>query len=436
MKKVSIIIRTKNEEKWVSHCLISIFKQEYKSFEVILVDNMSTDSTVKIAERYPIDKVINIENFKPGLAINKGIRASTGEYIVCLSAHCVPKDSNWLQKLVCTLEESDEYAGVYGRQLPLSYTEPVDKRDLLIVFGLDKKIQIKDYFFHNANSIFRRSVWDQYSFDEEVMNIEDRVWGKEVIEAGYKIVYEPDAAVYHYHGLHQGNVPKRVQGVVSVIERVDKSSFGELPESMRPENIKVAAIIPISINIEKNTRNYTLLSKAVELLTSSKLISEIFIVSRVKEVVDELPVYWIDRNEIPFVDTLNLDSLMQECLNIIESRNIFPDSMLYVNHDYLNRPEDLFNELVYDAQYKGFDSIFPGLIDYGTYWISNKQGEFVQTHDSIKTREQQEPQYRAIYGLGCLSSTWLVRRGKMIGGRIGILKLNDSRYVDRLKYLK
>ena len=41
--KVSIIVRTYNEERWIAHCLGAIFSQEFDSFEVILVDNNSTD---------------------------------------------------------------------------------------------------------------------------------------------------------------------------------------------------------------------------------------------------------------------------------------------------------------------------------------------------------------------------------------------------------
>ena len=48
---VSIVIRTKNEEKWIESCLKSVFNQNYKNFEVILVDNKSTDNTVKIAKK-------------------------------------------------------------------------------------------------------------------------------------------------------------------------------------------------------------------------------------------------------------------------------------------------------------------------------------------------------------------------------------------------
>ena len=57
---VSIIIRTKNEERWISSCLNEVFKQSYKNFEVIIVDNESTDKTVTIAGQYPIKKITNI----------------------------------------------------------------------------------------------------------------------------------------------------------------------------------------------------------------------------------------------------------------------------------------------------------------------------------------------------------------------------------------
>ena len=47
MNKISIIVRTKNEERWIGHCLKAIYEQDYPSFEVILVDNNSTDNTKK-----------------------------------------------------------------------------------------------------------------------------------------------------------------------------------------------------------------------------------------------------------------------------------------------------------------------------------------------------------------------------------------------------
>ena len=51
---VSIIVRTKNEEKWISSCLSKIFEQNYKKIEVIIVDNNSKDKTVERAKNFPV----------------------------------------------------------------------------------------------------------------------------------------------------------------------------------------------------------------------------------------------------------------------------------------------------------------------------------------------------------------------------------------------
>ena len=134
----SIIIRTKNEERWISSCLDAVFNQEYKDFEVILVDNQSTDQTIEKAKKYPIH-LVSIKDFLPGKAINMGISKSSGKIIVVLSGHCIPVTNKWLENLIHDLEDP-KVAGVYGRQEPMSFSSDNDKRDLVTVFGLDKKI--------------------------------------------------------------------------------------------------------------------------------------------------------------------------------------------------------------------------------------------------------------------------------------------------------
>jgi len=66
---VSIIIRTKNEERWISSCLRGVFNQTYNNIEVIVVDNNSEDQTIRRAKDYPV-KIIEINDFLPGKAIN------------------------------------------------------------------------------------------------------------------------------------------------------------------------------------------------------------------------------------------------------------------------------------------------------------------------------------------------------------------------------
>jgi rhamnosyltransferase len=435
MAEISIIIRTKNEEKWIGHCLAMLEKQSFTDHEIILVDNKSADHTVEIAKRYKLEKIVNIGEFQPGNAINEGIRASSGDYIVCISAHCVPKDRYWLATLRRNFDIEKNIAGVYGRQLPVSYTDPVDKRDLLLVFGQDRRLQIKDYFFHNANSMFRRDVWDRFPFDEDVTNIEDRVWGKQVIEAGYQIAYDPDAAVYHYHGLHQGNSPKRVKGVVSIIEQVDKHVLNELPASLYPENVHISAVLPVRANIAVDSFEEKTLERVVNQLKTSKYVDTIYLVCDSKALADKLDVKQIQRSKLVDGESVSIDELMRQSLDVIESGSVFPESLLYVNYEYSSRPENLFDELVIDAQFKGCDTMFAGLVDYGHYWFQSDD-DFKQTDVSLRPRTEREPVFQALYGLGCVTSSELIRTGTLVGGKIGILQIEEKKHAHRIRHFE
>ena len=136
--------------------------------------------------------------------------------------HCIPK-IKWLKNLIYDLN-GKKIAGIYGRQEPLSFSSDLDKRDLINTFGLDKKVQINDTFFHNANSAFRKNIWKKFPFDEKVTNIEDRVWGQKIIENGLKIVYEPKASVYHYHGINHNQNPERAKNVVRILDGLKSTS--------------------------------------------------------------------------------------------------------------------------------------------------------------------------------------------------------------------
>jgi len=215
---VSVAIRTKNEEDWIGTCLFAVANQSLVDFEIILVDNESTDPTLKIARSFDV-KVVTIpaQGFSYGRAINLGIEAASGRYVTILSGHCIPRDNYWLGKLLANFQDP-AVAGVYGRQEPMPDTNDFDKRDLWTTFGVERRVQHKDYFFHNANSMIRRTVWENHPFDEKLDGLEDRIWAKRVLAEGYVIVYEPFASVYHHHGIHQGRDEKRAERVVKVIE--------------------------------------------------------------------------------------------------------------------------------------------------------------------------------------------------------------------------
>lgn len=218
---ISVVVRTKNEERWIGRCLRAIAGQAGPDFEIIVVDNASTDGTLEIVRRFDARLVeIPDEAFTFGRSLNVGIAAARGDLVALVSGHCIPTTDRWLYRLWRNFQLDPAVAGAYGKQEPLPDTNSLDKRDLLTVFGQERRVQEKDYFFHNANSMIRRSVWERIPFDEEIAGVEDRDWARRVLDEGYKLIYEPYAAVYHHHGINHGGDRARADRVARVIELI------------------------------------------------------------------------------------------------------------------------------------------------------------------------------------------------------------------------
>lgn len=219
---VSVVIRTRNEARWIGACLFAVRNQDHPPLEIVLVDNESTDDTVAIARRFGCTVLTIPEGeFNFSRALNMGIRASQGELVAILSGHCVPVHEQWISRLAMHFDD-DSVVAAYGKQEPLPDSSPYDKRDLWITFGLDRKRQKRDYFFHNANSMIRRRVWEECPFNENIQGVEDQDWAKKILRNGSVIVYEPTAGVFHHHGIHHDRNAERVNRVVRVIELIQQ----------------------------------------------------------------------------------------------------------------------------------------------------------------------------------------------------------------------
>ena len=420
MPKISIIIRSKNEEKWIGHCLKMVMSQSEQDFEIILVDNRSEDATVAVARRNGVKRIISIDQYLPGAALNTGIRESSGDFLVFLSAHCIPVSKDWLKNMVGGFKQS-EIVGVYGRQIPLSFISENDKRDLLITFGLDRRVQVKDYFFHNANSMILRNAWEEQPFDEQVTNIEDRIWAKKIIEKGKCLLYEPEAVVYHYHGIHHDLEEIRLISTVSVLESMNEQ-VNNLPLSMLPANIPVVAICPVVHHFSAEK-----MDNLVENIKKSKYVDEIFVVSELKEVDHYCKIHnlgFIKRPKSLMPPKATVEDVLKFALQEVENHGYFSEVVLYVNYLFKQNKANLFDDLIIDIQYKGCDSVFPAFKDYNNYWRKEEDNSFRMIGNWL-SHEVREPMYRAINGLGTVTRSNFIRKGQFIGDNIALLVIDD-----------
>jgi len=200
---VSIVLRSLNEEKWLDDSLTECTNQKLPngiSLELVLVDSGSTDRTLEIAKNHGC-QIFHIKKseFTFGRSLNIGCEGASGEILVFISAHCIPKSSDWLQNLVDPLiNRQCDY--VYGRQVGLAHVTRFSEHEVFAhYFGEDSDLQQSGFFCNNANSAIRRETWEKYRFDEAVTGLEDMVLAKSIHADGGQIGYVSDAPVLHIH---------------------------------------------------------------------------------------------------------------------------------------------------------------------------------------------------------------------------------------------
>ena len=114
MPKISVIIPTYEHGDTIETCLLSLFNQTFKNFEIIVVNDGSTDNTVKILEKYKDKiKIINQENRGAPAARNRGFKKSGGEFLIFCDADVKAKP-NMLLKMLEVLEKHPEVSYAYS----------------------------------------------------------------------------------------------------------------------------------------------------------------------------------------------------------------------------------------------------------------------------------------------------------------------------------
>jgi len=158
-----------------------------------------------IVRNFPKIQLIQIkpEEFGYASSLNTAITKTNTDYICIISGHSLPISNTWLESAVVYLEKNSNIAAVTGHYTDLP-DAPITKR----IEGFFKKFSWKKQnswkWLTNTNSLIRKSVWQDYNFDENLPECEDYDWALEVLSRGFDVILEPKFSVYHSHYHIQG----------------------------------------------------------------------------------------------------------------------------------------------------------------------------------------------------------------------------------------
>jgi GT2 family glycosyltransferase len=207
------VIPNWNGERFLKVCLSSLREQSFRDFETVLVDNASSDGSVKLVERnFPEVRIVLLEDNKGfSAAVNAGIRTSITEYVALLN-NDTELDPGWLQALVRAADSHPE-AALFGSKLVNFYDRNMldGAGDALRKSGLPYRIghgEIDHGQFESeafvfgacaAGALYRRSLFEEIGlFDEDFFAYcEDGDISFRAQLAGHRCVYVPGAVVYH-----------------------------------------------------------------------------------------------------------------------------------------------------------------------------------------------------------------------------------------------
>jgi GT2 family glycosyltransferase len=212
---VSVILVVWNSADYLSQCLAGLSRQLYKNFEVILIDNGSTDDALAGIDELKIGCEISIRKLPSNLgfaaANNMGAKLAKGKWIVFLNADAFP-ESGWLENLLKAVELNPQYTAFSSRQIQYNAPHLLDGAgDVYHISGLAWR---NDYNMPvNAYGLAQREIFSPcaaaalYSreeflikggFDEDYFSyFEDVDLGFRLRLMGAKSLYVPDAVVQH-----------------------------------------------------------------------------------------------------------------------------------------------------------------------------------------------------------------------------------------------
>ena len=213
-------MRAYNEAKHLGRLLEGIQQQTIKDVQIILVDSGSTDGTLTLAQRYPVE-VVHIQpgEFTFGRSLNRGIAAARHALVVIASAHVYPVYPDWLERLLAPFVDP-QVALTYGKQRGAPASKFSEQQIFDRWYPNISDLRQAHPFCNNANAAIRRSLWQQHPYDETLSGLEDLSWAHWAVQQGRFLAYAADAEIIHVHHENPRGVYNRYRREAMAFKRI------------------------------------------------------------------------------------------------------------------------------------------------------------------------------------------------------------------------
>jgi len=207
--KVSVIIPTRNGEKYLGQLLMTLKEQSMRPVQILVIDSSSEDNTLKICNSFSVDIIqVKVQEFDHGGTRNLAASRAIGDIFVWMTQDALFRDAECLGNLISPLYDS-KVAASYGRQIPREDATPIERFSRAFNYPSNKVIKclddfprfgVKTFFFSNVCSAVKKEAFQKVGeFPEKTIMNEDMFLAAKLLQTGYKIAYQANAVVHHSH---------------------------------------------------------------------------------------------------------------------------------------------------------------------------------------------------------------------------------------------
>lgn len=218
MPSVSIIVRTLNEKESLQKLLAALRVQNFRDFEVVVVDNESTDGTAELAETSGCNLVtIKREAFSFPRSMNLGAINARGQFLIFTVGHALPFRKDWISSAVAHFVDP-KVAGVFSPVIP---NQGASLAELAFYYPNYIQAWIRGPYrvtrtgmgvFGGTNIALPARLWRVHEFDESFgLGGEDGQWADWAIQQGYELVCDHRFSVRHSHALGFSGLKKQLE---------------------------------------------------------------------------------------------------------------------------------------------------------------------------------------------------------------------------------
>lgn len=282
---ISVIVPAYNAEKTIEACLDALSNQDYKDkCEIIVIDDGSTDSTPELVSKYTNVRYISQKNTGPAAARNIGAFEAKGDIILFTDSDCAP-EKNWITEMLKPFKSNPDVVGVKGRYK--TKQREITARFVQLEYE-DKYcyMQKNNYidFIDTYSAGFRKEIFlEMGGYDTEfpVACAEDIELSYRLSRKGYKMVFNPNAIVYHIHpNKLKHYLQKKYKFAYWRMVAVKKNPGKIISDSHTPQLMKIqmllsslivfaSLLIPV---FKEYMINFLIVSSLIFLLTSTPFI--------------------------------------------------------------------------------------------------------------------------------------------------------------------